>query len=68
VRNFFRKYPISGEVTDLEQLQIERKVGSEMENFIQSTQQINSKNLQDFEAKLSAECMLKRRTTESGAS
>ena len=31
VRNFFRKYPISGEVTDVQQLQIERQVASELE-------------------------------------
>ena len=26
VRNFFRKYPISGEISDLQQLQMERQV------------------------------------------
>ena len=34
VRNFFRKYPISGEISDIQQLQIEREVANEMENFI----------------------------------
>ena len=31
VRNFFRKYPISGEKSDAQQLQIERQVASELE-------------------------------------
>ena len=31
VRNFFRKYPISGDITDIQQLQIERQVASELE-------------------------------------
>ena len=34
IRNFFRKYPLTGEITDMEQLQIERKVAAEMEGFI----------------------------------
>jgi hypothetical protein len=34
VRNFFRKYPFAGDVTDMEQLQVERKVASEMDNFV----------------------------------
>ena len=35
VRNFFRKYPISGEISDMQQLQIERQVAGEMDAFIQ---------------------------------
>ena len=34
VRNFFRKFPISGNVSDMEQLQIERTVAAEMETFV----------------------------------
>jgi hypothetical protein len=34
VRNFFRKYPISDEISDMQQLQIERSVTSEMDSFI----------------------------------
>ena len=34
VRNFFRKFPISGEISDIEQLQIEREVASQMDNFV----------------------------------
>lgn len=49
VRNFFRKFPISGDVNELEQLQIERTVAAEMEKFISATPQINSKNLYEFE-------------------
>lgn len=34
VRNFFRKYPITGEVSDVQQLQIERTVVKEMDTFV----------------------------------
>ena len=36
-RNFFRKYPISGEVSDVQQLQIERQVASQMDSFVNTT-------------------------------
>lgn len=61
VRNFFRKYPISGEVSDMQQLQIERQVASEMESFVAKNSQINSKNLQEFEIRLAQEVKLARR-------
>ena len=61
-RNFFRKYPITGEVNDTEQLQIERKVATEMDNFVKQTKQINSKNLHEFETKLGGEVGLKRQS------
>ena len=61
VRNFFRKYPISGEVSDMQQLQIERQVASEMETFVAKNSQINSKNLQEFETRLAQEVKLARR-------
>jgi hypothetical protein len=51
-RNFFRKYPLHSDVTDMQQLQIERKVAAEMEKFIAATKQINSKNLTEFEVQL----------------
>ena len=34
VRNFFRKYPLTGEISDIQQLQIERQVASEFENYV----------------------------------
>ena len=37
VRNFFRKYPLDGNITDEGQLKIERKVAMEMDNFVNST-------------------------------
>ena len=61
MRNFFRKYPISGEVSDIQQLQIERKVASEMDRFVNANQQINSKNLHEFESKLASDVQLARR-------
>ena len=45
VRNFFRKYPLSRDISDTQQLQIERFVASEMDQFVSTNQQINSKNL-----------------------
>lgn len=36
VRNFFRKYPLPSETTDLQQLQIERQVAQDMDRFVQS--------------------------------
>ena len=60
VRNFFRKYPITNDVTDMEQLQIERQVATKMEGFVQTTPQINSKNLAEFESKLASEVNLRK--------
>ena len=37
VRNFFRKYPLTGDISDMEQLQIERQVASEMDQFVSTT-------------------------------
>jgi hypothetical protein len=61
VRNFFRKFPISGEVSDIEQLKIERQVAQQMDQFISTNAQINSKNLQEFENSLADQVNLKRR-------
>ena len=66
VRNFFRKYPISGEISDLQQLQMERQVANEMDGFIQAQPQINSKNLHEFETQLAQQIGLKRRSGEGG--
>lgn len=33
-RNFFRKFPITGEISDIQQLQIERTVTNDMEKFV----------------------------------
>ena len=52
VRNFFRKYPVDGQLKDIQQLQVEREVGLEMEKFIAQTRDINSKNLNEFETQL----------------
>ena len=64
VRNFFRKYPISGEISDMQQLQIERQVASELENFVNANSQINTKNLNEFEMKLARDCNLSRRPVD----
>ena len=61
VRNFFRKYPISGSISDVEQLQIERKVAGEIDKFVVTCPQINSKNLHEFESKLAGEVNLSKR-------
>ena len=52
MRNFFRKYPVDGQLKDIQQLQVEREVGLEMEKFIAQTRDINSKNLNEFETQL----------------
>ena len=65
VRNFFRKYPLDGSITDGEQLKIERQVATEMDNFVNSTQQINSKNLNEFEFRLATEVKLNKRVLEA---
>lgn len=66
VRNFFRKYPISGDISDMQQLQMERQVANEMDTFIQQQPQINSKNLHEFESQLAQVIGLKRRSGEGG--
>ena len=48
------------EFQDIQQLQIERDVGTEMEKFIAETRYINSKNLNEFESSLAARVNLKR--------
>ena len=45
---------------DIQQLQVERDVGIEMERFIAETRYINSKNLNDFESNLANKVNLKR--------
>ena len=62
IRNFFRKYPIVGDITDMQQLQIERKVAQEIEKFISQNQQINSKNLLLFEMNLASDLKLTKRS------
>ena len=52
VRNFFRKYPIEGDSKN-QQKQIKHDVTFELETFVKQNPQINSKNLQEFETKLS---------------
>ena len=51
---------MSGQLADIQQLQVERDVGIEMEKFIAGTQFINSKNLTEFESNLAARVNLKR--------
>ena len=65
VRNFFRKYPLQGNITDTQQLQIERHVASEMDTFVTSNQQINSKNLHQFELKLAQDVQLSKRQVDA---
>ena len=48
------------DLQDIQQLQIERDVGTEMEKFIAETRYINSKNLNEFESSLAARVNLKR--------
>lgn len=60
VRNFFRKYPIGIEVSDMDQIRIEKETAHEFENFVNATKDINSKNLQVFEAQVSEKLRLKR--------
>ena len=45
VRNFFRKYPIGADVSDMDQIRIEKEAAYEFEKFVNATKEINSKNL-----------------------
>jgi hypothetical protein len=68
VRNFFRKFPIGIEVSDMEQIRIEKEAAFEFEEFVIANKEINSKNLTAFEAKVAEKLRLKRiLTTQSVA-
>ena len=62
IRNFFRKYPIGMEISDVEQMQMERTVATEMEKFVVKNAPINSKNLHEFEAVLAEQVGLTKST------
>ena len=66
MRNFFRKYPLPSETTDLQQLQIERQVAQDMDRFVQSNQQINTKNLNELETQLARSLNLSKRHAVTG--
>lgn len=65
IRNFFRKYPLQGEISDMQQLQIERQVASELEQFVNSNNQINTKILNEFETRLARDVGLSKRPIDS---
>jgi hypothetical protein len=66
VRNFFRKFPIGVEISDMDQIRIEKEAANEFETFVKCTKDINSKNLQAFEATVAQKLKLKRiQTTQS---
>lgn len=68
MRNFFRKFPIGIEVSDMDQIRIEKEAAFEFEAFVAATKEINSKNLTAFEAKTADKLKLKRvHTTQSVA-
>ena len=68
VRNFFRKFPIGIEVSDMDQIRIEKEAAFEFEEFVIANKEINSKNLTAFEAKVADKLKLKRiLTTQSVA-
>lgn len=68
MRNFFRKFPIGIEVSDMDQIRIEKEAAFEFEEFVAATKEINSKNLTAFEAKVAEKLKLKRvHTTQSVA-
>lgn len=60
VRNFFRKYPIGPEVSDMDQIRIEKEAAFEFEKFVTATKEINSKNLTAQEARIAEKLRLKR--------
>jgi len=60
VRNFFRKFPISMDVNDMEQIRIEKEAAKEFEIFVQTTREINSKNLNAHENHVAEKLGLKR--------
>lgn len=66
VRNFFRKYPIGIEVSDIEQIKMEKEAAREFEGFIANSKEINSKNLNSHEHHLATKLgLVKRHTTAS---
>jgi hypothetical protein len=66
VRNFFRKFPIGIEVSDMDQIRIEKEAAFEFEEFVIANKEINSKNLTAFETKIAEKLRLKRvLTTQS---
>lgn len=68
VRNFFRKFPIGIEVSDMDQIRIEKEAAFEFEEFVAANKEINSKNLTAFESKVAEKLRLKRvHTTQSVA-
>ena len=68
MRNFFRKFPIGIEVSDMDQIRIEKEAAFEFEEFVIANKEINSKNLTAFEAKVAEKLRLKRiLTTQSVA-
>ena len=60
VRNFFRKYPIGIEVSDMEQIRIEKDATYMFDEFVITTKDINSKNLAVFESKVAEKLKLRR--------
>ena len=65
IRNFFRKYPMGGDISDIEQMQIERTVATEMETFVIRNAPTNAKNLHEFETQLAQQIGVKRRSGEA---
>jgi hypothetical protein len=63
VRNFFRKYPIGIEVSDMEQIRIEKDAALQFEEFVIKTGEINSKNLDTFEKQVANSLKLIRAAT-----
>lgn len=63
LRNFFRKYPIGIEVSDMEQIRIEKEAAIQFEEFVVKTGEINSKNLDTFEKQVAYSLKLLRVAT-----
>lgn len=63
VRNFFRKYPIGIDVSDIDQIKLEKEAAKDFENFVAQTKEINSKNLNAHEQYLATKFNLKRSQT-----
>ena len=61
IRNFFRQYPIALDTPDLDQLEIERNVGMQMEEFVLKNGSINSKALREFETRLAKDVGLNKK-------
>lgn len=61
-RNFLRKHPIDTTLSDSEQLQIENTVTDEIDVFVSTTREINTRNLQIFEANLAKKVNLNKQT------